>query len=83
MVRLLLLLLRYLYTTMLGDLLEEALRSIGVTTEVVEDWLGRPCGCKERQEKLNQLGYWAKRVMAGKKARAKEYLQGLLYGDSE
>lgn len=45
---------------MLGDMVETALKSIGLTTEIAEKWLGAECGCKERQEKLNQLTWWAR-----------------------
>lgn len=45
-------------TVRLGDTLEAALAAVGVTKDRVAAWLGRPCGCKERQEKLNQLGDW-------------------------
>jgi hypothetical protein len=47
----------------LGDLVESALTKIGITKDKVEQWLGRPCGCAERQEKLNKLSRWAKRVL--------------------
>lgn len=47
----------------LGDVVERALSSVGITKDRVEAWLGRPCGCAERQERLNALGYWAKRVV--------------------
>jgi hypothetical protein len=63
---------------MLGDLLESALSRVGVTKDRVERWLGRPCGCAERQEKLNQLGYWAKSVLAGKSKHPEKYLDGIV-----
>ncbi len=47
----------------LGDQVESALKLLGITKEKVEKWLGRPCGCKERQEKLNKLGRWAGRIL--------------------
>ena len=62
----------------LGDAIHSALSSVGITPERVERWLGRPCGCHERQEKLNQLGWWAKRVLTGKRDRAGEYLDGII-----
>lgn len=67
----------------LGDLVQRALSSIGVTSERVEEWLGKPCGCKERQEKLNQLGYWAIRVSKGMSNKAKEYLDAIIGSDHE
>ena len=62
----------------LGDLIQRALSSIGATSERVEAWLGRPCGCKERQEKLNQLGFWATRISKGFVAKASEYLDAII-----
>lgn len=47
----------------LGDAVESALTRIGISRERVEAWLGRPCGCAERKEKLNRLGRWAARVL--------------------
>jgi hypothetical protein len=49
----------------LGDHVSAALSSVGITKELVSDWLGEECGCAERQEKLNQLGSWASRVVQG------------------
>jgi len=62
----------------MGDIVERALSAVGVTHERVERWLGRPCHCKERQEKLNQLGFWAMRTVKGAVARAREYLEDIL-----
>ena len=42
----------------LGDRLTAALAVVGVTKERVSAWIGQPCGCGERQEKLNKLGAW-------------------------
>ena len=67
----------------LGDLLERALESVGITKDRVEGWLGRPCGCAERKEKLNRLSLWARRVLAGKTERAEEYLRGITSGDED
>lgn len=50
----------------LGDLVEKALSKVGITEERVQKWLGRPCGCRGRKEKLNQLGQWAARLLTGK-----------------
>lgn len=62
----------------LGDMVEAALTSIGITSERVEKWLGRPCGCKERKEKLNRLSRWAKRIVLGQTDKAEEYLDEML-----
>ena len=44
---------------MLGDLIESALKCVGITQEVAEKWLGPECGCQERKEKLNSLTQWS------------------------
>lgn len=46
---------------LVGDLVEKALTSIGITKERVERWTrttGKPggCGCKQRQKWLNEKG---------------------------
>lgn len=52
----------------LGDVIESALSSVGITQDRISGWLGRPCGCHERALKLNRLGEWAYRVLHGKTA---------------
>lgn len=47
---------------MLGDFVESALKKVGVNQERVERWLGRPCGCQERKDKLNALHAWARKT---------------------
>lgn len=49
----------------LGDAIESALSSIGVTSDRVTRLFG-DCGCKGRKEILNSLGHWAARVLSGK-----------------
>lgn len=49
----------------LGDNIKKALTVVGITEERVSSWLGAPCNCAERVEKLNQLGNWASRVLSG------------------
>ena len=63
-------------TTELGDVVEAALRTMGVTHERVERWLGRPCGCEERREKLNRLSRWARRML--KHGMTRDYLEEML-----
>ena len=58
----------------LGDTIERALQTVGITEDRVSEWLGKPCNCEERKEKLNQLSIWAKRVAKGKLQNAKEFL---------
>jgi hypothetical protein len=62
----------------LGDRIEKALALAGITEEKVTIWIGRPCGCKERKEKLNQLGNWAQRVVKGKIENAEKYLNKII-----
>lgn len=69
----------------LGDRISQALSIVGITEERVTAWIGKPCGCSERQEKLNRVGRWASRVLQGsfEKAvegmnKAKQYLEEIL-----
>lgn len=64
--------------TELGTTIHQALSILGITPERVERWLGVPCGCKEREQKLNQLGAWAWRVTRGKTQDAINYLHQLI-----
>ena len=63
---------------MLGDSIEAALSAVGITSDRVEKWLGAPCNCEERKQKLNRLGLWARRVLRGKTQAAREYIEGVL-----
>jgi hypothetical protein len=62
----------------LGDVIERALSLIGVTKDRVEKWVGGPCGCEIRKQRMNSLGSWAIRVLSGKKERAETYLNGII-----
>lgn len=64
----------------LGNRIESALKLIGIDSALVESWVGVPCGCEERRDKLNQLGFWAARILKGKTERAREYLAGIIGG---
>jgi hypothetical protein len=63
---------------MLGSLISRALSTIGITDTRVSRWVGAPCGCKERQEKLDAVTYWAIRVIQGKVESAEEYLDNIM-----
>lgn len=63
---------------MLGDLIETALDTVGVTQQRVSKWLGKPCRCPEYRDKLNQLDSWARRIAVGKVAKAKHYIEEIL-----
>lgn len=41
----------------IGDTTERALRLIGITKERVSAIAGRDCGCKKRQQAMNEVGY--------------------------
>lgn len=49
----------------LGDKVKNALTMVGITEERVSNWLGAPCNCTERVEKLNRLGEWASKILKG------------------
>lgn len=62
---------------LIGNQIERALKVVGITKDRVEAFLGEPCGCTERQEKLNALGIWAARILRGKVDRAVEFFERL------
>ena len=62
----------------LGDAVEQALAAVGISTGLVEKWIGRPCGCAERRAKLNRVGWWASRVLAGRREKAAALLRNIL-----
>jgi len=66
---------------MLGNQIEKALSLTGVTPERVSRWLGVPCHCKERQEKLNALDTWVRRVLSGRIEQSKVWLNKII-GDN-
>ena len=45
-------------TPLLGDAISSALSAVGITEERVSKWLGKPCGCGARKEKINNLHRW-------------------------
>lgn len=67
----------------LGGHVERALAIVGVSGELVSRWVGAPCGCAERRDKLNSLGAWATRVVRGRVNRAAEYLAVMIGEDRE
>ena len=40
----------------LGDMVASALSAVGITKERVSAAIGKPCGCDQRQEALNDIG---------------------------
>ena len=66
---------------MLGTQIESALSVVGITSERVSNWLGRPCRCPERIEQLNRLSCWAARVLRGHTANAVQHLEQLMEED--
>lgn len=49
----------------LGDAVEALLKRVGITPELVSGITGKPCGCKERKDKLNKLGKCLSRMVKG------------------
>lgn len=49
----------------LGDLVETALKSVGITEDEVKKWIPN-CGCAKRKRWLNRLTDWANRALSGK-----------------
>lgn len=47
----------------LGDLVKQALDKVGINEKRIKEYLGVPCGCTERQEKLNRLSRWVKKIL--------------------
>lgn len=62
----------------LGDMVSSALSTVGITPERVSEWLGQPCGCAERKEKLNNLSRWAKQATKDSVANSKSFLKKLI-----
>lgn len=57
----------------LGDWIESTLTTVGITSERVEKWLGKPCRCRERKEKLNRFSKWISNLLSGEPtSKAKE-----------
>jgi hypothetical protein len=49
----------------IGDIAGAMLSKIGLTKRNVSAFVGRDCGCKERQERLNEFGYrWQRGLFA-------------------
>lgn len=63
----------------LGDHVHNALATVGITPELVERITGG-CNCPERQQKLNELDAWAREVVGGAVAGARERLERTLRG---
>jgi hypothetical protein len=63
---------------LLGDCISSALSLVGITEDRVSKWLGRPCGCSRRREKLNRLDSWARGVISKTIEDAKESLERII-----
>lgn len=46
---------------MLGDMVESALGKVGITQELVEQYVWN-CGCRRRKERMNRIHQWAENV---------------------
>lgn len=71
----------------LGDWIESALSSVGITSEKVSKWIGKPCSCPERRDKLNAFHLWLERVVKGKysedKDTAQRHLEVIMQSDED
>lgn len=71
----------------MGDAVESVLKSVGITEERVEKWLGKKCGCKQRKERLNLLSQWATqwlgRTTSNTAPEAARQLEGLMENGGE
>ncbi len=65
-------------TNGLGDRIERALALAGITSERVDAWVGQPCGCRERRDRLNQLGWWTEMVIKNKLTQAAGFLMRMM-----
>lgn len=65
-------------TIRLGDRIETALQLVGITKERVSTWLGSPCSCSERQNKLNQLSNAAEEALKSGVDKAKSLFKKML-----
>jgi hypothetical protein len=59
-------------------MVEMALAKAGITSERVSAWLGRPCHCGERKDRLNALSFWAAAVVENQIQEAKEILDRII-----
>jgi hypothetical protein len=66
----------------MGDRVHNALSKIGITPARVSRWLGRPCGCKERVEKLNSLHAWVRKSTTQTVEKSKKFLLRII-GENE
>jgi hypothetical protein len=63
---------------LLGDRIERALKKVGITKELMVRWMGGCGGCDRRQELLNDIDRWARKVLEGKTRGARKRLRKLL-----
>ena len=66
------------HTLGLGDIASFALAIVGITEDRVSAWIGEPCGCDQRREKLNRFGEWVRSVATGIVDGAKESLEAII-----
>lgn len=63
---------------LLGDHIETTLSKIGITSDRIHSWLGIPCNCQERKDKLNQLDLTIRQLVRNGVERTKKYLEEML-----
>ena len=64
----------------IGTKIGQALALVSLDDAAVSAWLGRDCRCAERRQRLDALGHWAARVLAGKLGDARHWLRLIVEG---
>ncbi|NBP86521.1 MAG: hypothetical protein EBU54_15590 [Mycobacteriaceae bacterium] len=60
-----------------GDLVAAGLSAVGITPQLVQRVTGRKkCGCKQRQQALNEAGYAVQRTLGQAAVAVKEFYVG-------
>ena len=63
---------------LLGDHVKNALEKVGISEEKVTKWLGRPCGCAKRRQKLNNLHLWIRQILGNEREQGEKQLNEAL-----
>lgn len=66
-----------------GNTVRAALGMIDTPVEQVERWLDLPAACSDVDQKLNQIGEWARRVVTGERDNAKQILATMIGRDPD
>ena len=55
-----------------------ACEMLGVDFKRINDWLGEPCNCEERNRKVTQINNWSERVLNQDPRKSRLYLEQIL-----